>query len=133
MREKAIINFGQEAAIKSRELFEAFHFPNGLLPLQKVVEGGWVEETGFVWLVTEEAQKHHFVKPDRISKYDELVTCTISPRRMKDIRGVKAKDMGIWVPVNEIYIDEKKPDKIVFKSIMGLSRSFPVSDYVLDE
>ncbi|MCO5598422.1 hypothetical protein L7F22_052517 [Adiantum nelumboides] len=30
--------------------------------LKNVVEGGWVEETGFVWLVIREAQKHHFEK-----------------------------------------------------------------------
>ena len=127
VRDKAIIYEGAEAVAKSAELFEAMGLPGGLLPLEDVVEGGWVEETGFVWIVTRNAQKHHFVKADRHCNYDELVTCTIINKKMKDIHGVKAKDLGLWVPVNEISVDEKNPDKITFKSIMGLSRSFPAN------
>ncbi|KAH7282004.1 hypothetical protein KP509_35G007700 [Ceratopteris richardii] len=132
IRDKAIVTFGEECSAKSDELLRGYELPDGLLPLKDVVEGGWVEETGFVWMVLGDAQQHHFAKADRFCYYDELITCTVSPKRMKDIHGVKAKDFGIWVPINEIYIDEKNPETIVFKSIMGLSRSFPVSHFVKD-
>ncbi|MCO5593630.1 hypothetical protein L7F22_047645 [Adiantum nelumboides] len=133
VRDQALIFEGEQASAKSIELFEGYGLPNGLLPLKNVVEGGWVEETGFVWLVIREAQKHHFEKANRDCSYDELITCTMSERRMKDIHGVKAKDLGLWVPINEIVVDDKKPSmKITFKSIMGLSRDFPFDNFVLE-
>ncbi|MCO5608541.1 hypothetical protein L7F22_062752 [Adiantum nelumboides] len=133
VRDKAIIFEGEQAAAKAIELYEGFDLPNGLVPLKNVVEGGWVEETGFVWLVITEAQKHHFAKAKRDCSYDELITCVISKGRMKDIHGVKAKELGLWVPINEIVVDDKKPPtKVTFKSIMGLSRDFPFDNFVLD-
>ncbi|KAI5055311.1 hypothetical protein GOP47_0030456 [Adiantum capillus-veneris] len=132
LRDKAIIFEGELAAAKAIELYEGYGLPNGLVPLKNVVEGGWVEETGFVWLVINESQKHHFAKADRTCSYDELITCTISMKRMKDIHGVKAKELTLWVPINEILVDEKNSDKITFKSIMGLSRTFPFDNFVLD-
>ncbi|MCO5610153.1 hypothetical protein L7F22_064388 [Adiantum nelumboides] len=132
IRDKAIITHGTEESLaRAVELFNSFGLPNGLLPLKKIIEGGWVEETGFTWMVTAEAQKHRFEKAERECSYDELISCTISANKMSDIHGVKAKELGLWVPVNEIYIDEKNPDKITFKSIMGLSRSFPPSHFVI--
>lgn len=130
LREKAIIFQGDECSAKASELFETHGLPGGLLPLQDIIEGGWVEETGFVWMVTRRTQEHHFVKADRHCIYDELVCCTIQNKKMKDIRGVKAKDLLLWVPVNEIYIDEKDPAKIHFKSFMGLSRTFATDCFV---
>ncbi|KAI5055305.1 hypothetical protein GOP47_0030450 [Adiantum capillus-veneris] len=133
IRDKAIITHGdQESLTRAVELFDGYGLPNGLLPLKKIVEGGWVEETGFTWMVTEETQKHHFDKADRECRYDELISCTISAKKMTDIHGVKAKELGLWVPINEICVDEKNPDKIIFKSIVGLSRSFPASHFVIN-
>ncbi|MCO5608599.1 hypothetical protein L7F22_062812 [Adiantum nelumboides] len=96
VRDQALIFEGEQAFAKSIELFEGYGLPNGLLPLKNVVEGGWVEETGFVWPVIREAQKHHFEKANR-DQVRRVITCTISESRMKDIHGVKAKDLGLWV------------------------------------
>ena len=126
LREKAIISHGEECMKKSIDLIQEFGLPGGLLPLKDVIEGGYVEETGFVWILTKSKQQHHFKKADRLCKYEELVTCRMEKNKMKDIKGVKAKDMLLWVSVNEILKDEKEPPKLHFKSFAGLSRSFPV-------
>lgn len=124
LRDKAVMSYGDDCMEKSIELIESYGLPGGLLPLKDVVEGGWVEETGFVWISTKKKQDHHFKRADRHCSYDKLVTCVMEKNKMKDIKGVKARDMLVWVPVNEITIDDKKPPKLHFKSFAGLSRSF---------
>ncbi|MCO5573358.1 hypothetical protein L7F22_027127 [Adiantum nelumboides] len=124
VREKAVIHFGEECNLKSMELFEAFGLPGGLLPLQDIVEGGYVEETGFVWMIVKKKQQYHFKKADRHCSYAETVSCYLKPKKMTKVTGVKAKDMMIWVPINEISVDDAAEPKVHFKSLGGLSRSF---------
>jgi hypothetical protein len=136
-RERAIVTVGQEECSKKmRELYEHMGLPKGLLPLQDIVEGGWCEETGFTWVVTARPQRHHFERADKLCAYDQVVTSTVSKGRVSHIRGVRARELGLWVPVNEIFVaaaDSKLPDrgpkKLVFKSIMGFSRSMPFELY----
>ena len=126
LRDKAAIFNGQdEFNLKTVELFQNMGLPEKMLPLCDIIEGGFVEETGFSWIIARSEQQHHFVKADRHCSYDEVITSTISKGRMSNIHGVKAKELGIWVPVNEIYVDESNPSekKLVFKSILGLSRT----------
>jgi hypothetical protein len=135
LRDKAIVTVGQEeCAKKMRELYEHMGLPKGLLPLQEMVEGGWCEETGFTWIVTARPQRHHFERADKLCAYDQVVTSTVSKGRVSHIRGVRARELGLWVPVNEIFVDDSKladggRKKVVFKSIMGLSRSMPFELY----
>ncbi|KAI5083551.1 hypothetical protein GOP47_0003294 [Adiantum capillus-veneris] len=123
VREKAVIHFGEECKLKSMELFESFGLPGGLLPLQDIQEGGFVEETGFVWMISKK-QQYHFKKADRHCSYAETISCYLKPKKMTKISGVKARDMMIWVPINEISVDDAAEPKIHFKSVGGLSRSF---------
>lgn len=125
LRSKAVIHYGNECVEKSVELFESFGLPGGLLPLEDAIEGGWVEETGFVWMTTKKKQQHHFKKADKLCSYSDVVSCFLEQKKMKKISGVKAKDMLLWVPVNEITVDDANPPKVHFKSLAGLSRSFP--------
>ena len=128
LREKALIFIGDtECNARTSGYFKEMGLPEGLLPLKDILESGLVEETGFSWNACRNKQKHHFVKPDRHCSYDQIITCTISKGRMSNIRGVKAKELGVWVPLNEIYVDHSDPSekKVVFKSFLGLSRSMP--------
>jgi hypothetical protein len=133
LRDKAILSYGEECSKKSIELMQAFNLPGGLLPLKDVIEGGYVEDTGFVWILTRSKQQHHFKRADRLCKYEELVTCRMEKKKIKEIKGVKAKDMMLWVSVNEIVKDDtKEPAKLHFKSFAGLSRSFPAEYFSTD-
>ena len=126
LREKAIIFEGQsEFTERTVLLFREMGLPENMLPLKDIVESGFVEETGFSWTVTRGGQRHHFAKADRMCSYDTIITSNITKGRMSNIKGVKAKELGLWVPIHEIYVDDSKPNnkKLVFKGIMGLSRS----------
>uniref|UniRef100_A0A0D6R989 DUF538 domain-containing protein n=1 Tax=Araucaria cunninghamii TaxID=56994 RepID=A0A0D6R989_ARACU len=124
---------GEGALDKAIEVIESFGLPGGLLPLQDVYEAGIVEETGEVWIKMKGEVKHYFKKADKNCIYQPLISCKMEKKKMKDIKGVKAKDMLIWVPVNEIVVDDKEPPKVHFKSIGGLSRTFPVEYYARGE
>jgi hypothetical protein len=129
LRDKSLIFQGDADCIpKSVELFVAMGLPKGLLPLKNIVETGWHEESGFSWTITSGEQQHYFEAADRQCAYDEIVTATITPGRMSNINGVKAKELGFFVPVNEIsVVDAPDPadKKLVFTSLLGLSRTMP--------
>eukprot|EP00249_Psilotum_nudum_P028836 c38787_g1_i1 orf=453-878(+) len=125
LREKASICYGNDAYKKALEVLETYGLPDGILPLEDIIEAGWIEETGFVWIATKKKQQHHFRKAERICIYDELVTCYMEKNKLKSLKGVKVKDL-FTLRLTEIYVDEANPPKIHFKSIAGLSRSFPV-------
>ncbi|GLJ25790.1 hypothetical protein SUGI_0493820 [Cryptomeria japonica] len=124
---------GEGALDKAIEVIETYDLPGGLLPLENVYEAGINEDTGDVWIKQKAEVKHHFKKADKHVQYSPDISCKMEKKKMKDIKGVKAKDMLVWVPVNEIYVDDSTPPKIHFKSIAGLSRTFPVEYYARGE
>eukprot|EP01018_Ginkgo_biloba_P016306 Gb_20057 [translate_table: standard] len=120
---------GDEALEKAIELIESFGMPGGLLPLQDVLEAGVVEESGEVWIKQKKEIKHYFKRADKHVIYSTNISCKVENKKMKNVKGVKAKDMLMWVPIHEIVVDENTPPKIHFKSFGGLSRTFPVEYY----
>lgn len=52
---------------------------------------------------------------------------------MKKLHGVKAKELLIWITLNEIYIDDPNSGKITFGTPTGISRSYPVSAFEVEE
>ncbi|GFS29708.1 hypothetical protein Acr_00g0007990 [Actinidia rufa] len=92
---------------KSKFLLKEMGLPNGLLPLEDMMECGYVKDTGFL----------NYVEPNKIKKLTEL----------------KTKELLIWVTPSDIYVDDPPTGKITFKSTTGLSRSFPVSAFELEE
>ncbi|KAE8706778.1 Detected protein of unknown function [Hibiscus syriacus] len=45
------------------------------------------------------------------------------------LKGDKAKELMLWPPVNEITIDDKQLGKIHFKSLAGMTKTFPVEGF----
>lgn len=45
---------------KSRELLQQVGLPQGLLPLRDIIECGYIEDTGFVWLRQKNKIEHYF-------------------------------------------------------------------------
>ena len=52
---------------------------------------------------------------------------------MKKVNGIKSKQMLMWVPISEMSIEEKNPDKIVFKTPLGIGKSFPITSFMTNQ
>lgn len=118
---------------KSTELLSEIEMPKGLLPLNDLIEVGYNRNTGFVWLKQRNRTEHRFRAIGKNVAYDNEVTAFVENHRMKRITGVKSKEILIWVTVSEIGINESNTDKITFGTTTGLSRTFPVSAFEIDE
>ncbi|KAG6406299.1 hypothetical protein SASPL_133899 [Salvia splendens] len=88
---------------KSKFLLTEMGLPNGLLPLRDIIE------------------------------YGAEVTAYVEQKRIKKLTGVKAKEMLMWLTICDIYVDDPPTGKITFKSPTGLSRSFPVNAFVIED
>ncbi|XP_047338495.1 uncharacterized protein LOC124942114 [Impatiens glandulifera] len=118
---------------KSKELLEKIHMPKGLLPLDDIEEVGYNEKTGFVWLRQKKGKEHKFKKIGKQVWYDTEVTAFVENQRMRKLKGVKSKELLIWITINEIYIDAEDPEKITFGTPTGISRSFPATAFAEGE
>ncbi|KAF5746698.1 hypothetical protein HS088_TW06G00871 [Tripterygium wilfordii] len=119
--------------LKSKELLIEIGMPNGLLPLRDIEECGYVRETGFVWLKQKNSITHKFEKIGRYTTYGTEVTATVEQHKIKKLTGVKSKELLIWLTIGDIYIDDPASGKITFKTPAGLSRTFPVSAFQVEE
>ncbi|CAA0834648.1 Protein of unknown function- DUF538 [Striga hermonthica] len=118
---------------KSRQLLTEMNLPNGLLPLKDMSECGYVKDTGFVWLRQKASSEHRFEKIGRPVRYAAEVTAYVEPNRIRKLTGVKTKELLLWVNLSEISVDDPPTGKITFKTPAGLSRSFPVEAFQIDE
>ncbi|XP_074280507.1 uncharacterized protein LOC141605573 [Silene latifolia] len=133
-RENAEVYTGaQLCKQKSKELLAEINMPNGLLPMDDIQEVGYNRQTGFVWLTQKKPIQHKFTKISKNVSYDTHVTAFVENKRMKKVHGVKAKEILIWISLNEIYIDDTTPDKITFGTPTGISRSYPVTAFVEED
>ncbi|PSS00240.1 26S proteasome non-ATPase regulatory subunit like [Actinidia chinensis var. chinensis] len=107
--------------------------PNGLLPLEDMVECGYVKDTGFVWLKQKNKIEHKFEEIGKLTSYATEVTAYCEPNKIKKLTGVKAKELLIWITLSDLYLNDPPTGKITFKSTTGLSRSFPVSSFEVEE
>lgn len=118
---------------QSKRLLREVGLPNGLLPLQDVVECGYVEETGFVWLIQKKEIKHKYEKIGKLVSYASEITAYVEPCKIKKLTGVKAKELFLWVTISEITIDSLQSEKINFKNPTGISKVFPTTAFVVEE
>ncbi|VVA31103.1 PREDICTED: unknown [Prunus dulcis] len=108
--------------------------PRALLPLDDVLEFGYNHTSGFVWLKQKKKKEHRFHAIGKMVSYDTEVTGFVEEHRMRRLSGVKTKELLIWVSISDIYVDpNSNPDKITFANGTGISRSFPVTAFGLEE
>ncbi|CAN0853424.1 hypothetical protein LINGRAHAP2_LOCUS5627 [Linum grandiflorum] len=110
-------------------LLEEFELPRGLLPLEEVLEVGFVKETGYVWILQKKKVEHVFKMISKNVSYDKEITGYISKKNIKKLKGVKAKEFMLWPPVGEIIVGEASTGKIHFKSLAGITKIFPVEAF----
>ncbi|KAL8189594.1 hypothetical protein R6Q57_029160 [Mikania cordata] len=118
---------------KSKFLLTEMGLPNGLLPLEDIVECGYVKDTGFVWLIQKKEKKHKFEKIGKLTTYATEVTAIVEKFKIKKLTGVKTKELLMWITLSEITIDDPSNGKISFKATSGLYRTFPVSAFQIDD
>ncbi|KAF8693986.1 hypothetical protein HU200_038559 [Digitaria exilis] len=99
---------------RSIELLEELGLPKGLLPLRKKVD-------------------HTFKKIKQTVSYSSEVMAFAEKGKLKNITGVKTKEMFLWLSVVEVYVPEASPEKVTFKTGTGLSDSFDAIAFALGE
>ncbi|MBA0691312.1 hypothetical protein Goari_008942 [Gossypium aridum] len=110
-------------------LLEEFGLPLGLLPLADVIEVGFVRNTGYMWIVQKKKVEHKFQMISKLVSYDTEITGFVDKKRIKKLKGVKARELMLWPPVNEIVVDDPPSGKIHFKSLAGVTKTFPVDAF----
>ncbi|OEL33885.1 hypothetical protein BAE44_0005096 [Dichanthelium oligosanthes] len=129
-REGAVVKKGHEEGLKMAvAVLEEFGLPLGLLPLEDVIEVGFVRDTGYIWINQRKKVEHKFKKISKQVSYDVEITGYVKPKGMKKAKGVKAKELMLWVPINEINVDDPPTGKIHFKSLAGVTKTFPVDAF----
>ncbi|KAL9233463.1 hypothetical protein vseg_008461 [Gypsophila vaccaria] len=122
-----------ECMTQARRLFDEFGFPNGLLPLRDIEECGYIEETGFVWLIQKQQIEHTFEKIDKAVRYATEVTAHVEPGKITNLTGVQAKEIIIWITINEITVGTPETETIVFKNnATGIKKIFPTEAFVVE-
>ncbi|KAI4383340.1 hypothetical protein MLD38_009190 [Melastoma candidum] len=101
-KEGGIVKKGQEDGMKlAVSLLQKFELPQGLLPLANVIE---------------------------VDSWSALDHCYVEMKKIKKLKGVKAKELMLWPPVSEIIADPAV-GKIHFKSLAGITKTFPVEAF----
>ncbi|KAK7356172.1 hypothetical protein VNO80_15438 [Phaseolus coccineus] len=118
---------------KTKLLLKEVGLPNGLLPLKDIEECGYEKESGFVWLKQKKTINHKFEKIGRLVSYATEITAYVEVGKIKKLTGVKAKELLVWITLNEIFVDDPPSGKITFKTPTTLFRTFPVSAFVIAE
>ncbi|CAN6251344.1 unnamed protein product [Urochloa humidicola] len=118
---------------RSIELLEELGLPKGLLPLEDIEEFGYNREGGFMWLVQRKKVEHTFKKIKQTVSYAAEVTAFAEKGKLKNITGVKTKELFLWLSVVEVYVPESSPEKVTFKTGTGLSDSFDAAAFALGE
>ncbi|OMO76255.1 hypothetical protein CCACVL1_15808 [Corchorus capsularis] len=129
-KEGGIVKKGHDEGIKmATALLEEFGLPAGLLPIADVIEVGFVRNTGYMWISQKKKVEHNFKMISKLVSYDTQITGYVSNKRIKKLKGVKAKELMLWPPVNEIIVDDPPTGKIHFKSLAGVTKTFPVEAF----
>ncbi|KAF5207115.1 plant/protein (Protein of unknown function, DUF538) [Thalictrum thalictroides] len=129
-KEGGILKKGHEEGTKMAiALLEEFGLPLGILPLENISEVGFVKSTGYMWIVQENKVEHDFKMISKLVSYDTEIHGFVEKYKIKKLKGVKAKELMLWPPVNEIIVDDPPTGKIHFKSLAGVTKTFPVEAF----
>jgi hypothetical protein len=125
-----IVKKGHEEGLKlAISVLQQFELPQGILPLADVIEVGFVESTGYMWIVQAKKLEHEFKMINKLVSYDTEITGYVEKKRIKKLKGVKAKELMLWPPVSEITVEEPPTGKIHFKSLAGITKIFPIEAF----
>eukprot|EP00252_Welwitschia_mirabilis_P006085 TRINITY_DN16787_c0_g2_i3.p1 TRINITY_DN16787_c0_g2~~TRINITY_DN16787_c0_g2_i3.p1 ORF type:complete len:125 (+),score=20.15 TRINITY_DN16787_c0_g2_i3:75-449(+) len=115
------------------ELLDEICLLRGLLTLDDLEECGIMWKTGFVWMKQKKKVEHQFKKIGKVVQYGTEVTAFVEKHKMKNLIGVKSKELFLWVTIGEISLPASSPSSIFFKSAAGIGKSFPVSAFEIED
>ncbi|KAL3538297.1 hypothetical protein ACH5RR_001663 [Cinchona calisaya] len=118
---------------KSKQFLKEMGLPTGLLPLEDMEECGIVKDTGFIWLKQKQKTMHKFDKIGKTAHYAAEITAYVEPKKLKQVTGIKTKELFIWITVTDVNVDVPSTGKLTFKTPTGMSRVFPVSAFEVTE
>ena len=119
----------QEGMQMAVSLLEEFGLPLGLLPLADIIEVGFVRSTGYMWILQKNKVEHNFKMISKLVSYSTEITGYVEKKRIKKLKGVKAKELMLWPPVSEISVVDPPTRKIQFKNLAGITKTFPVEAF----
>ncbi|KAH0699640.1 hypothetical protein KY284_013855 [Solanum tuberosum] len=129
-KEGAIINKGHEEGLKMAvSLMEEFELPLGLLHLADVIEVGFVKNTGYIWVKQEKKFEHKFKMIGKLVSYDTEMSGYVEKRRIKNLKGVKGRELMLWLPAYEITVDHPLTGNVQIKSLAGITKTFPAEAF----
>ncbi|KAI5424121.1 hypothetical protein KIW84_030656 [Lathyrus oleraceus] len=105
MKSKSEVYHGDEMCqLKSKELLREIALPNGLLPLKDIIEVGYNEETGFVWLKQKKSITHKFEKIGKLVSYATEVTAQVEKvdEKSSGVKEINNKVNGTVAGVKEV-------------------------------
>jgi len=134
LKAKAEVYYGDDICQQCTQLLlKEAGLPNGLLPLKDLIECGYVQETGYVWLKQKKRVDHVFQSLGRLVSYGTEITGYAEKGRIKKVKGIKTRELMVWVPVEEIALDQPATGKLICKSIAGITKTFPASAFHIPE
>ncbi|KAK9161776.1 hypothetical protein Syun_008117 [Stephania yunnanensis] len=133
LRAKAEVWYGDEEGQERISFFlREVDMPNGLLSVKDIIECGHVKESGFVWVKSKNKSEHKFEKIGRLVSYATEISAYVEKHKIRKLTGVKVKELLLWVNLVEIYAGDPRAERITFKIIGGLSKTFPASAFVIE-
>ncbi|XP_059650183.1 uncharacterized protein LOC132295943 [Cornus florida] len=118
IKANAEVYYGHEICQeKTKLLLKEVGLPNGLLPLENM----------------KKKTEHKFDKVGRLVSFAIEITAYAEPNKIKKLTGIKTKELFLWITVSDTYNDDPPTTKINFKTPTGISRSFPVSAFEVEE
>lgn len=131
-KEGALICTGHLACFqKAVELLEANGLPGGLLPLDDILEVGFVEATGYFWLKQRKPKQHYFPLISRSCHYAQEITGYFRNGCLRELTGVKTKELLIWFTITDMFTNDNHPGEIYFKTQTGLGKWQPAEAFTL--
>ncbi|KAG2637149.1 hypothetical protein PVAP13_2NG502400 [Panicum virgatum] len=99
LKAKAEVYYGDDICQQCTQLLlKEAGLPNGLLPLKDLIECGYVQETGYVWLKQKKRVDHVFQSLGRMVSYGTEITGYAEKGRIKKVKGIKTRELMVWVP-----------------------------------
>ncbi|MQM18032.1 hypothetical protein Taro_051017, partial [Colocasia esculenta] len=114
--------------LQTKVLLQEAGIPRGLLPLLDIVECGYLEETGFVWVKQKKKVENYFDKVGRMVSYAVEITTYVEEYRIEKLTGVKVKELMLSLTLSEISVDgsvSSPASKLTCKTSASLFASSP--------
>lgn len=134
-KDGSVVAKGHEEGIKlATSILNEFGLPPGLLPVVDVIKVSFVRSTGYMRILQKKKVEHKFELIRKLVSYDTEINGYLLKKKIKKLKGVKAKEVMLWPPVYEIRVDENEIStrKIHFKGFAGIIKTFPIEAFAIN-